>query len=78
MNREKNREKVTKSSAQLGFIKFVLVPLFETIAKVFPAMEQMVTALNDSYNRYNELKLQEESSKNGNANGTTANGGGKN
>jgi hypothetical protein len=40
-------------------------------------MEQMVTALNDSYNRYNELKLQEESSKNGNANGT-ANGGGKN
>lgn len=54
---------MTKSSAQVGFIKFVLIPLFETVAKLFPAMEEMVKALYESYNRYNELKLEEENSK---------------
>jgi hypothetical protein len=29
-----DREKVTKPTAQIGFIKFVLLPMFETIAKV--------------------------------------------
>ena len=29
-----DREKVTKPTAQIGFIKFVLIPMFETIAKV--------------------------------------------
>ena len=29
-----DREKVTKPSAQIGFIKFVLIPMFETVAKV--------------------------------------------
>ncbi|TPP62772.1 Phosphodiesterase, partial [Fasciola gigantica] len=29
-----DRDKVTKSSAQIGFIKFVLIPMFQTLAKV--------------------------------------------
>ena len=29
-----DREKVTKSASQIGFIKFVLVPLFEATSKV--------------------------------------------
>ena len=29
-----DREKVTKPTAQIGFIKFVLIPMFETYAKV--------------------------------------------
>ncbi|CAH8440130.1 unnamed protein product [Dicrocoelium dendriticum] len=29
-----DRDKVTKSSAQIGFIKFVLIPMFQTVAKV--------------------------------------------
>ncbi|KAA3673314.1 high affinity cGMP-specific 3',5'-cyclic phosphodiesterase 9, partial [Paragonimus westermani] len=29
-----DREKVTKSSAQTGFIKYVLIPMFQTVAKV--------------------------------------------
>ena len=29
-----DRDKVTKSTAQIGFIKFVLIPMFETVAKV--------------------------------------------
>ncbi|OON16162.1 3'5'-cyclic nucleotide phosphodiesterase, partial [Opisthorchis viverrini] len=28
-----DREKVTKSSAQTGFLKFVLIPMFQTVAK---------------------------------------------
>lgn len=29
-----DREKVTKPTAQIGFIKFVLIPMFETVMKV--------------------------------------------
>ena len=29
-----DRDKVTKPKAQIGFIKFVLIPMFETVAKV--------------------------------------------
>lgn len=54
---------MTKPSAQVGFIKFVLIPMFETVAKIFPVMNDMVKVLYDSYNRYSELKLKEENSK---------------
>lgn len=30
-----DRDKVTKPTAQIGFIKFVLIPMFETVMKVF-------------------------------------------
>ena len=30
-----DREKVTKPSAQVGFIKFVLIPLYEALASMF-------------------------------------------
>lgn len=29
-----DRDKVTKATAQIGFIKFVLIPMFETVTKV--------------------------------------------
>lgn len=29
-----DRDKVTKPTAQIGFLKFVLIPMFETITKV--------------------------------------------
>lgn len=29
-----DRDKVTKATAQIGFIKFVLMPLFESLSKV--------------------------------------------
>ena len=29
-----DRDKVTKATAQIGFIKFVLIPLFESLSKV--------------------------------------------
>ncbi|KAJ3042903.1 High affinity cAMP-specific and IBMX-insensitive 3',5'-cyclic phosphodiesterase 9A [Rhizophlyctis rosea] len=37
-----DRAKVTKASAQVGFIGFVLLPLFELVSKVLPNMEEHV------------------------------------
>ena len=31
-----DRDKVTKPSSQIGFIKFVLLPLFESVGQLFP------------------------------------------
>ena len=33
-----DRDKVTKPSAQIGFIKFVLIPLFNALRELFPAV----------------------------------------
>ncbi|GCC38684.1 high affinity cGMP-specific 3',5'-cyclic phosphodiesterase 9A-like [Chiloscyllium punctatum] len=52
-----DRDKVTKPTAQIGFIKFVLIPTFETLMKLFPQIEEaMVQPLRDSRDRYEELK----------------------
>ena len=32
---------VTKPSAQIGFIRFVLIPLFEALEELFPVLEVM-------------------------------------
>ena len=34
-----DREKVSKPSAQIGFIKFVLLPLFESLGSLFPVIQ---------------------------------------
>lgn len=34
-----DRDKVTKPSSQVGFIKFVLLPLFEALGSLFPKVE---------------------------------------
>ncbi len=39
-----DREKVTKASAQVGFIGFVMIPLFETLGKALPLMEATIIA----------------------------------
>lgn len=52
-----DREKVTKPTAQIGFIKFVLIPMFETVMRLFPQIEElMVGPLRESRDRYEELK----------------------
>eukprot|EP00795_Rhopilema_esculentum_P006950 gene6950-12571_t len=35
-----DRDKVTKPSAQIGFIKFVLIPLFESITELIPVFKE--------------------------------------
>ncbi|XP_077865869.1 high affinity cGMP-specific 3',5'-cyclic phosphodiesterase 9A-like, partial [Saccoglossus kowalevskii] len=34
-----DREKVTKPSSQTGFIRFVLLPLFESLGSLFPELD---------------------------------------
>ncbi|ROL53327.1 High affinity cGMP-specific 3',5'-cyclic phosphodiesterase 9A, partial [Anabarilius grahami] len=52
-----DRDKVTKPTAQIGFIKFVLIPMFESVMKLFPQIEEiMVQPLRDSRDHYEELK----------------------
>jgi high affinity cGMP-specific 3',5'-cyclic phosphodiesterase 9 len=47
----------------MGFIKFVLIPMFECFAKIFPQItDLMVKPLYDAYQRYEQMKIQEESS----------------
>ena len=38
-----DRDKVTKATAQIGFIKFVLIPMFETVTKVSDHHHELVT-----------------------------------
>jgi len=39
-----DREKVTKPSAQVGFIKFVLIPLYEAVAAMFEEIREPILA----------------------------------
>ncbi|MXQ82270.1 hypothetical protein E5288_WYG010861 [Bos mutus] len=56
-----DRDKVTKATAQIGFIKFVLIPMFETVTKLFPVVEElMLQPLWESRDRYEELKQMDD------------------
>ncbi|XP_055865770.1 high affinity cGMP-specific 3',5'-cyclic phosphodiesterase 9A-like isoform X6 [Biomphalaria glabrata] len=59
-----DRDKVTKPTAQIGFIKFVLIPMFETVARVFTQIDEvMVQPLKNAKDRYEEMKSIEEAQK---------------
>ncbi|XP_055865075.1 high affinity cGMP-specific 3',5'-cyclic phosphodiesterase 9A-like isoform X4 [Biomphalaria glabrata] len=61
-----DREKVSKSSSQIGFIKFVLLPLFETVGKLFPQLEgAIIEPVRDALAYYTEMQraLEEEKAK---------------
>ncbi|XP_067831314.1 high affinity cGMP-specific 3',5'-cyclic phosphodiesterase 9A-like [Heptranchias perlo] len=56
-----DRDKVTRSTAQIGFIKLVLIPIFEAVAKLFSQIEEvMLQPLRESRDRYEELKETED------------------
>ena len=55
-----DREKVTKSSSQIGFIKFALLPLFEALGQLFPVIEvsmaaKVIKLLADSLKVYSHV-----------------------
>ncbi|XP_044298623.1 high affinity cGMP-specific 3',5'-cyclic phosphodiesterase 9A [Varanus komodoensis] len=59
-----DRDKVTKPTAQIGFLKFVLIPMFETVTKLFPEVEEvMLHPLWESRDRYEELKQTDDTMK---------------
>ncbi|XP_066915612.1 high affinity cGMP-specific 3',5'-cyclic phosphodiesterase 9A-like [Clytia hemisphaerica] len=58
-----DREKVTKSSAQIGFIKFVLIPLYQSLSELFPAFEDfLLNPILRAFEYYVEMgrKMEEE------------------
>ncbi|CAH8454446.1 unnamed protein product [Heterobilharzia americana] len=59
-----DREKVTKPSAQIGFIKFVLIPMFQTVANVYPIIDElMVTQLKSALERYEKMQAEDGEKK---------------
>ncbi|XP_020916920.1 high affinity cGMP-specific 3',5'-cyclic phosphodiesterase 9A [Exaiptasia diaphana] len=51
-----DRDKVTKPSAQIGFIKFVLIPLFEALGRLFPILEdQLISPVRKALNYYVDM-----------------------
>ncbi|XP_069927894.1 high affinity cGMP-specific 3',5'-cyclic phosphodiesterase 9A isoform X4 [Oryctolagus cuniculus] len=61
-----DREKVTKATAQIGFIKFVLIPMFEMVTKLFPVVEElMLQPLRESRDHYEELKRRDDATGEG-------------
>jgi len=59
-----DRDKVTKPKAQIGFIKFVLLPMFDAVAKLFPQIDgALVDPLRQALGYYESLKEQEDSFK---------------
>ena len=56
--------RVTKETAQLGFIRFVLMPLFESLAVLFPQLvDLMVVPLRRSLDYYARLEEKERAMK---------------
>ncbi|XP_033097752.1 high affinity cGMP-specific 3',5'-cyclic phosphodiesterase 9A-like [Anneissia japonica] len=60
-----DREKTTKPSSQVGFIGFVLLPLFESLAAVFPVLdEHIVEPVRKALKYYTDMvKALEEEKK---------------
>lgn len=59
-----DRDKVTKPTAQIGFIKFVLIPMFECLVDLFPQVEEsMVEPLRKARDHYEQMKRQQEEEK---------------
>ena len=50
-----DRDKVNKPSSQIGFIKFVLLPLFEALGDLFPVIEVSVIIRNKEFDRERKL-----------------------
>ncbi|KAI9189950.1 3',5'-cyclic-nucleotide phosphodiesterase [Blastocladiella emersonii ATCC 22665] len=52
-----DRDKVTKPGAQVGFIQFVMIPLFEHLARVLPQLEgDVIPQIRKSLAYYQELQ----------------------
>lgn len=58
-----DRDLVTKATAQIGFIRYVLLPLFEALNKLFPEMEEVfLPNLRNALAHYENLKDYDEKS----------------
>ncbi|XP_014877329.1 high affinity cGMP-specific 3',5'-cyclic phosphodiesterase 9A isoform X3 [Poecilia latipinna] len=50
-----DRDKVNKPSSQIGFIRFVLLPLFMELANLFPCLEHIIDPVRKALDYYTEM-----------------------
>ncbi|XP_052212869.1 high affinity cGMP-specific 3',5'-cyclic phosphodiesterase 9A-like isoform X2 [Dreissena polymorpha] len=63
-----DREKVTKSSSQIGFIKYVLLPLFEALGQLLPVIEKdIIGPVRNALDYYTQMQKAMEEEKERNA-----------
>ncbi|RKP16301.1 Pde9 in complex with Ibmx [Rozella allomycis CSF55] len=56
-----DREKVTKAGAQIGFIGFVMIPLFECVGKVLPEINEVILPqIKNSHQFYKDLAAKQQ------------------
>ncbi|TPX54946.1 hypothetical protein PhCBS80983_g05673 [Powellomyces hirtus] len=55
-----DREKVTKPNAQVGFIGFVMIPLYELVSRVLPNMDPIITPVKSALTHYKGLLEKEK------------------
>ncbi|CAH1773198.1 unnamed protein product [Owenia fusiformis] len=75
-----DRDKVTKPSSQIGFIRFVLLPLFAALAEMFPAIEEhLIRPVNWALDYYTKMadaidgqKMERKESSSGIKNGISS------
>lgn len=59
-----DRDRVTKATSQIGFIRYVLLPLFEALALLFPDLDEVaVMNLRQSMAHYERLKEIDDTQK---------------
>jgi len=59
-----DRDRVTKHTSQIGFIRYVLLPLFEALAKLYPEITEIALGhLKNSLCHYEKIKEFEEKKK---------------
>lgn len=59
-----DRDKVTKPSAQIGFIKFILLPLVEALGELFPViLEDVVSPVMNALDYYTKMQQELEAEK---------------
>lgn len=70
-----DRDHVTKPGAQIGFITYILLPMFEVLAKVLPEIQAMAVApLQKSLKHYQDMADNNKPNLQENADGDPANG----
>jgi high affinity cGMP-specific 3',5'-cyclic phosphodiesterase 9 len=59
-----DREKVTKPSSQIGFIRFILMPLIEALVELFPILqEEVMTPVQNALDYYTKMQQDLEMEK---------------
>merc|ERR1711959_541771 len=55
-----DRRKPGASETQVGFFDFVVLPLFQALAKAFPSAQPMLSGVEANYQKWKDIKMEAE------------------